>query len=293
MRLTLRQLQIFRAVAETGSTVAAADRVALSQSATSVALAELERALDARLFDRIGRRLLLNDRGRALLPAAVALLDDARDIEAAFGGAGRPDLRLAASTTIGNYVLPGLLAGFRAQWPEARLGLRVGNTLEVVNAVTAFEVDLGFIEGPCHADAVTVIPWRQDELVVIAAPSHPLARSAAQGRLPLRRLREVRWLLREPGSGTREAVEQALLPHLDHLPADMTLGSSEAIKNAVAEGLGVSCLSRSVVRDLLDLGRLVVLPTTLPRLSRPFSFVHHEKKRLSEALQAFLAHCIG
>ena len=292
MRLTLRQLQIFRAVAETGSTVAAADRVALSQSATSVALAELERALDARLFDRIGRRLLLNDRGRALLPAAVALLDDARDIEAAFGGAGRPDLRLAASTTIGNYVLPGLLAGFRAQWPEARLGLRVGNTLEVVNAVTAFEVDLGFIEGPCHADAVTVIPWRQDELVVIAAPSHPLARSAAQGRLPLRRLREVRWLLREPGSGTREAVEQALLPHLDHLPADMTLGSSEAIKNAVAEGLGVSCLSRSVVRDLLDLGRLVVLPTTLPRLSRPFSFVHHEKKRLSEALQAFLAHCI-
>lgn len=293
MRLTLRQLQIFRAVAETGSTVAAADRLALSQSATSVALAELERALDARLFDRIGRRLLLNDRGRALLPAAVALLDDARDIEAAFGGAGRPDLRLAASTTIGNYVLPGLLAGFRAQWPEARLGLRVGNTLEVVNAVTGFEVDLGFIEGPCHADAVTVIPWRQDELVVIAAPSHPLARSASQGRLPLRRLREVRWLLREPGSGTREAVEQALLPHLDHLPADMTLGSSEAIKNAVAEGLGISCLSRSVVRDLLDLGRLVVLPTTLPRLSRPFSFVHHEKKRLSEALQAFLAHCIG
>ncbi|ANB19588.1 LysR family transcriptional regulator [Dokdonella koreensis] len=293
MRLTLRQLQIFRAVAETGSTVAAADRVALSQSATSVALAELERALDARLFDRIGRRLLLNDRGRALLPAAVALLDDARDIEAAFGGAGRPDLRLAASTTIGNYVLPGLLAGFRAQWPEARLGLRVGNTLEVVNAVTAFEVDLGFIEGPCRADAVTVIPWRQDELVVVAAPTHPLARSAAQGRLPLRRLREVRWLLREPGSGTREAVEQALLPHLDHLPADMTLGSSEAIKYAVAEGLGVSCLSRSVVRDLLDLGRLVVLPTTLPRLSRPFSFVHHEKKRLSEALQAFLAHCIG
>lgn len=290
MRLTLRQLQIFRAIAETGSTVAAAERVALSQSATSVALTELERVLDARLFDRVGRRLVLNDRGRALLPAAIALLDDARDIEAAFGPGGTAaDLRLAASTTIGHYVLPGLLAGFRAAHPDARLDLRVGNTREVVEAVSAFEADLGFIEGPCHAEAVCVTPWREDELVIVAAPDHPLARSGE--RLPLRRLRELRWLLREPGSGTREAVEQALLPHLNHLPVDMTLGSSEAIKNAVAAGLGVSCLSRSVVRDLLELGRLVVLPTTLPRLGRQLSWIRHEKKRLSEALQAFLAHC--
>ncbi|HUD41164.1 MAG TPA: LysR family transcriptional regulator [Dokdonella sp.] len=292
MRLTLRQLQIFRAIAETGSTVAAAERVALSQSAASVALAELERALETRLFDRVGRRLLLNDRGRALLPAATALLEDARDIEAAFGpGGSAADLRLAASTTIGHYVLPGLLAGFRTAHPDARLDLRVGNTREVVEAVAAFEVDLGFIEGPCHADAIRVRPWREDELVIVAAPDHPLARGGE--RLPLRRLRELRWLLREPGSGTREAVEQALLPHLHHLPADMTLGSSEAIKNAVAAGLGVSCLSRSVVRDLLDLGRLTVLPTTLPRLSRKLSVIHHEKKLLSGAVARFAEQCLA
>ena len=292
MHLTLRQLQIFGAVARAGTTTAAARSVALSQSATSAAINELERVLGVQLFDRVGRRLQLNDNGRVLLPSARALLDGAKTVEEGFvSGRGglHVDLRLAASTTIGNYVLPAMLARFRAAEPTARLQLRIGNTLEVVTAVTGFDVDLGLIEGPCHAAELAVIPWLEDELVVVAAPTHALARSAARGRLPLKLLREVRWLLREPGSGTREAAEQALLPHLNHLRADMTLGSSEAIKNSVALGLGVSCLSRWVVQDYVDAGRLVVLATRLPRLSRRFALVHHKQKMLSAALKAFAA----
>ncbi|MDB6082978.1 MAG: LysR family transcriptional regulator [Gammaproteobacteria bacterium] len=293
MRITLRQLEIFGAIALSGSTTAAAQAVPLSQSATSAALHELELALKARLFDRVGKRLLLNDNGRALLPAALAVLDGARHVEAAFAsGDGGPfvDLHLFASTTIGNYILPPLLASFRGLFPAARLELRIGNTREVVAAVRDFATDLGLIEGPCHATDVVVTPWLEDELVVVAAPAHPLAKAAQRGKLTTRQLGGALWLLREPGSGTREAVEQALLPHLLHMSSTLTLGSSEAIKNSAAEGLGLCCLSRCVVQDLVASHRLRVLATRLPRLTRRFTLVRHERKVLSESLRRFVAH---
>jgi len=294
MHLSLRQLQIFRAIALTGSTTAAAMAVPLSQSAASAALKELERALGARFFDRVGKRLVLNDNGRALLPMALAVLDGAQNLEAAFLSntqALAVELRLFSSTTIGNYVLPALLARFREKVPAARLELQIGNTLDVVHAVRDFETDLGFIEGPSHAKDIIVMPWLEDELVIVASPSHPLAKAAKQRKLKVRQLAAAQWLLREVGSGTRETVEQALLPHLLNFPASMTLGSSEAIKNSVAEGLGVSCLSRSVVRDLVAANRLSVLATALPRLTRRFLMIHHERKVLSEPLRKFIAHC--
>ncbi len=299
MRLTLRQLLIFTAVADTGSTTAAGQRVALSQSATSGALNELERLLGAQLFDRIGKRLLLNDNGRALLPQARAVLDGAQDIESRFGrgdnhAATAPPatrLRLAASTTIGNYLLPALVAGYRQAWPGAAVDVVIGNTRDVATAVTRLEVDLGLIEGPCHETELHVTPWLHDELVIVAAPTHALVQDAAQARVPLKALRQARWLLREPGSGTREAVEHALLPHLHHLVGDMQPGSTEAIKQAAAEGLGLACLSLCAVQDLVTLGRLVVLRTTLPRLTRRFYRVQHRQKRLSGNLQRFVEHC--
>ncbi|GAC1309564.1 MAG: LysR family transcriptional regulator [Steroidobacteraceae bacterium] len=292
MQITLRQLQIFCAIAHTGSTTAAAQSVPLSQSATSTALIELERSLNALLFDRIGKRLLLNDNGRSLLPMVLSVLDGARNVETAFLSSAHGvvvDLRLFASTTIGNYILPKLLSSFRDLVPAARLDARIGNTLDVVTAVQAFTADLGLIEGPCHAAEVSVIPWLEDELIIVASPEHVLTK--ARRALTVRQLREAPWLLREPGSGTREAVEVAFLPHGLHIQPAMTLGSSEAIKNAVAEGLGVSCLSLSVVEDLISSGRLVVLPTRLPRLSRRFALVHHRNKLLSTSLRKFLNHC--
>jgi DNA-binding transcriptional LysR family regulator len=293
MPVTLRQLQIFRAIALTGSTAAAAHSVPLSQSATSTALSELERGLGARLFDRVGKRLLLNDSGRTLLPLALGVLDGARHIDNAFlSSAGLTvDLRLFASSTIGNYILPKLLPGFRQLIPTARLDIRIGNTLDVVNSVSAFSSDLGLIEGPCHAPDIVVTPWFEDELVIFASPTLPLAKSAQGRKLSVAQLRQAHWLLREPGSGTREAVELALLPHLMSMQSSMTLGSSESIKNSAAEGLGLSCLSRSVVRDLLLSKRLCVLATRLPRLSRNFALIHHRNKTLSAALRQFIRHC--
>lgn len=294
MRLTLRQLQIFRAVSVSGSTSAAASNLGLSQSATSAALNELERGLDAQLFDRVGKRLVLNDSGRTLLPAALTVLDGARSIETAFhtGASDVPtDLRIVASTTIGNYLLPQILARYLGGHPHARFELRIGNTRDVANAVGKFDADMGLIEGPCHEPDLLLSPWRTDELVIVAAPTHPLSIAAKRRPVTARELRAVRWLLREAGSGTREAVEHALLPHLGHLGSAMILGSSEAIKYAAAEGLGLSCLSRCVVHDLIANQRLRVLATRLPRLTRRFSLIYHRNKVLSASLASFIEHC--
>jgi DNA-binding transcriptional LysR family regulator len=294
MRITLRQLAIFAAVADAGSTTAAAARVALSQSATSAALNELESVLEARLFDRIGTRLVLNDTGRALLPQARAVLDGASGIEREFGRGAQEApalLRVGASTTIGNYLLPTLIARWHRAHPQAHVDITVANTAAIASAVARLEVDVGLIEGPCHEADVIVQPWREEELVVVCAPSHPLLHGDPARRLNVAALRQADWLLREPGSGTREAVEQALQPHLHQLREGLNFGGTEAIKQAAVEGLGLTCLSLSAVRDLIALGRLVRVDTTLPRLVRRFYRVHHRRKQFSHSLAVFVAFC--
>ena len=292
-RMTLRQLQIFVAVAARGSTTGASGDLALSQSATSAALIELEGVLGTPLFDRVGRRLSLNDAGRTLLPQARQLLESAQALEERFVAwdvSASFSLQIAASTTIGNYILPASMASFLRTRTEGRIELRIGNTEEVARAVASFDADLGFIEGPCHEPRVQAVPWRTDELVIVAAPSHPIVREAARGRVNVAALRKCNWLLREPGSGTREAVEHALLPHLHEFQSSLEIGSAEAIKNAASEGLGLACLSHLVARDFVQLRRLVILRTTLPPLRRNLSLVLHRHKFISPAMQAFIAH---
>ena len=293
-RISLRKLQIFVAIATHGGTSAGARALALSQSAVSAALIELENALGIPLFDRVGKRLTVNDEGRALLSTAEDLLATVRDVEeghAGARGARAPSLRLAASTTIGNYIMPMVIAQYRRAVPQCRISLRIDNTEATVNAVADFSADLGFIEGPCRSREVRVNPWLEDLLVIVAALSHPIARTARTKRIGVTTLRAATWLMREPGSGTRHAVEQALLPHLHHFQADMTLGSSEAIKYATAKGLGISCLSRYVVADLVAAKELIALSTTLPPLRRRFAFVQRSDRQLSKALQEFVNLC--
>jgi len=297
-RLSLRQLLIFAAIAETGSTTTAGVRLSLSQSAASAALNELEHLLGTRLFDRVGRRLLLNETGRALQPRARALLDNAMGVERDFAAHSRSSsaqqaiqLRVGASTTIGNYLLPSLVARFRDVQPAAHIDVQIGNTQDVSASVGRLDVDFGLIEGPCHERGVRAEPWIEDELLIVCAAAHPLLRGGKRRHVSVGSLREGPWLLREPGSGTRESVERALLPHLHELQEGMQFGSTEAIKQAAAEGLGLTCLSRYAVQDLITLGRLLPLKTALPRLTRRFYLIHHPQKYFSAALNEFVTHC--
>ncbi|OHX12626.1 LysR family transcriptional regulator [Chromobacterium sphagni] len=282
LHISLRELEVFVAVAELDTVTRAANRLALTQSAASQALDKLEQGLGAKLFDRVGRRLLINEHGRLLLPRARALLDAAADVQGLFAGDALA-LRIGASTTIANYLLPPLLAAFRKDWPRARLELEVANTRDIVEAVAAFRVDFGLIEGPCHHPELLASAWRQDELLVFVGAGHPLAgRKVAAAELA-----EAEWILREAGSGTREEVERVLLPHLMRLAISMELGHSEAIKHAVAAGLGVSCLSRHVVADLLAAGVVVEVDADLPALTRILYRIQHRDKAVSRGMAAF------
>jgi DNA-binding transcriptional LysR family regulator len=294
MRLTLRQLQIFVAVCRAGSTAGAADLIALSQSATSAALGELEAVLEAKLFDRVGKRLILNDNGRMVLPQAMQMLDAATTIEKQFAGPGvtdGPGLQIGASTTIGNYLLPSILGGYVDHGSGGYPRVLIANTSDVAQAVANFEVDIGLIEGPCHEPELQVEPWLQDELIIVCAHNHPILGNKRSNRISTKALRDAGWLLREAGSGTREAVEHALVPHLHYLRTAGEFSNAEAIKRAAVAGLGIACLSRYVVEDLLAQGRLVEMKTTLPSLRRHFYLIHSQHKILSAQLRGFLRFC--
>ena len=287
LRLSLRQRDVFAAIARSGSTRVAAGRVARSQSAASAALAELEAGLSVQLFDRTGRRLVLNENGRALLPGATALLDHAAELQGLFTAEHATTLRVAASLTIGEYLLPELVAQWRVTHPHSAVRLAIGNTSEVIASVANLEADVGFIEGPQTHPDLQVRSWLSDELAIVAAPNHPLA----TGRASVAQLREATWILREHGSGTRQAADSWLIEHLGSLKVGFELGSTEAIKRLAAAGAGLACLSRHAVKQALELGQLVAVRTRLPAARRRLAMVLRRDKRLGRATQAFIDHC--
>ncbi|WP_442769877.1 LysR substrate-binding domain-containing protein, partial [Zoogloea ramigera] len=203
MRYTLRQLEIFIAVARHESVSRAADALALSQSATSTALGELERQFDTQLFDRIGKALRLNEAGHVLLPHAVQLIEHAREIESML--ARQTDfgpLQIGATLTVGNYLATLIAADFLRRHPSARVGLSVHNSATIMHQLLHYELDLGLIEGTCRHPDLLVEPWVEDGLVVVRAPGHPLA----HGRPGMvAELATQDRILGEAGSGTSRA----------------------------------------------------------------------------------------
>lgn len=287
IHLTLRQLSLFVAMVRTGTTHAAAAQISRSQSAASAALAELEEALGASLFDRVGRRLVLNANGRALLAPAQAMLEQAGDIQSLFKSERGAHIRVAASFTIGEYLLPEKIAAWSRAWPKSLIQVRVDNTKEVIEAVADLDVDLGFVEGPQTHAEVVIHPWLDDELVIVAAPGHPLA-----GRVATRRdLDESHWILRESDSGTRQVADEWLLGHLKQVNVAMELGSTEAIKRVVASGDGIAYLSKFAVEQSLSDGRLAIVRTDLPKARRRLGVAVHRRKPQGQAVLDFIRHC--
>ena len=268
MRFTLRQLQVFVTVAQQESVSRAAGLLALSQSAASTSITELERQTSCQLFDRAGKRLSLNALGRQLLPQAVALLDQAKEIEDLLNGkSGFGSLTVGATLTIGNYLATLLIGSFMQAHPESQVKLVVQNTAHIVQQVTHYEIDLGLIEGDCSHPDIEVQSWVEDELVVFCAPQHPLA---TKGSATLQELTREAWILREQGSGTRLTFDQAMRHHQSALNIRLELEHTEAIKRAVESGLGIGCISRLALRDAFRRGSLVAVETPELDLARQF-----------------------
>jgi DNA-binding transcriptional LysR family regulator len=289
MHYTLRQLEVFVAVAQHESVSHAARVLSMSQSATSTALAELERQFDCQLLDRIGKRLKLNALGFQLLPKAVALLDRGEEIEELLRGQkGVGSLEVGATLTIGNYLATLLISDFMQRHPGSRVRLAVRNTRHIIEGVRQHSLDLGLIEGQCDDDMIISQPWVEDELCVFCSPRHPLA---GREHLELEQLLREDWIMREEGSGTRMTLEHAARHRRSRFNTLLELEHTEGIKRAVESGLGIGCVSRLALRDAFRRGSLVPLPTPELDLKRQFTFIWHRHKYLTTGVREFLRLC--
>src|SRR5258706_5067258 len=261
--LTMHQLRVFCAVARLLSYTRAAEELGCQQPTVSALVKELERVTQLTLFEQWGKRLALTDEGRELYAHAqqvVAAADEAWRAMEQLRGIATPEsvpLRVAADTTVGTYVMPHLLGAFHRQQPTFAINLRVANRAEVRADLLGGEVDLVVAGRPPAVAGLVAEPFLVNPLVAIASPEHVLA---GHTHVPLARLAEEGFLMREAGSGTRAAVEELFEVAGMPLKIDMVLGHIEAIKQAVAAGLGVSVLSELAVKREVQYRKLVILP---------------------------------
>jgi len=287
MRYTLRQLEVFLAVARTGSVSRAGTELAMSQSAVSSSLADLERQFDIRLFDRIGKRLRLSELGRSLRSRSEAVWDHAHELDAALANqADTTRLRVGATLTIGNYVAVPLMAQYMREKPGSAVRLDIANTEEIARRVANFEIDVGLIEGELSHSQLEVTAFRDDELAVFSSPSHALAKKRALTDDDLKR---ASWIVREHGSGTRQAFDRAMTGILPDLHITLELPHTEVIKRAVEAGLGLGCVSRLALTDAFRQGSLKPRPVPHRDFRRRFYFVLHRQKHVSAEIRRWLA----
>jgi DNA-binding transcriptional LysR family regulator len=289
MRYSLRQLEVFLAVARVGSVSGAGEALAMSQSAVSGALGDLERQFGVQLFDRIGKRLRLSELGQSVRAQAEGVLDRASELEAAFEGrAAVGRLRIGATLTIGNHLVAPLMARFMREHAGAELTLAVANTEEIARRVQNFEIDVGLVEGELQHPDLEVTRWRDDDLVVFCAPGHPYAKKRA---LTDADLRAAKWIVRERGSGTRQTFDRAMHGLLVDLDIVLALEHTEAIRGAVAAGLGLGCVSRIALQEAFDHGTLA--PCRVPHrdFRRELYLVVNRHKYVGRGMALWLALC--
>jgi DNA-binding transcriptional LysR family regulator len=292
--MTLEQLRIFVEVAQRQHLTRAAAALFLTPSAVSASIKTLEERYGTSLFNRVGRRIELSETGKIFLADAQRTLASARAAEATLAELGalqRGSVAIHASQTIASYWLPPLLVAFQRSYPAIALHMEVGNSESVAQAVMQGEADLGFVEGDVDAQGLTTEAVAQDRLVVVVDPAHPWADGRALGPAELS---AMRWILREPGSGTRSVFEHALAA-LGVPPAALqvalSLPSNEAVRSAIVGSPFSAAMSSLVVASDLRVGLLAQASLQLP--VRSFSLLRHPERRPSRAAAAFAASVQG
>src|SRR5881397_196095 len=288
--MTLRQLEVFLAVAREKSFSRAAKRIHSSQPTLSEHIGELERELGRKLFFRRGREVTVTEAGRVFEQYAagvVSSVEEARQALAELDGLAHGSLLIGASTTPGLYVMPGIVAAFRTRYQGVDLKLQIANSQVIEQRVRARELDLGIVGGHSVSPGQECLAAGMlDELVLIVPPGHQWARRrdiapAALADEPL--------LMREEGSATRSVTERALQRAGVKFRVAMELDHTEAVKQGVMAGLGVAFVSIYAVRGELATGRLRALRLHGIRVQRHFHVIHHEARRVTASARAFMA----
>jgi len=260
MSISIKRLQLFEATARLGKLTLAANELALSQSAASQALKELEESLGYPLFNRIGRELIITEMGLQALPKVrqIAYLLD--NLQSTNQDSINGVLRIVASETIATYLLPTLLANFIKAYPQVQPEIHIGNTQMVIDYLDKGRASIGLIEGPTIHKSLNIEPWQQDELQVFCHPNHALA---IDRKISLLQIKQQQWILRGQGSGTRAIFDAAIERVATQITLGMELSRQSAIKTSVKAGLGLGCLSELVIAEELKLGSLIKLASHL------------------------------
>ncbi|WP_201549983.1 LysR substrate-binding domain-containing protein [Psychrobacter fjordensis] len=296
-KITLKQLAVFVSIYQTGSTSRAGEELHLSQSAVSSALTELESRLQMPLFERVGRRLNQHPNAHPIYVQAQAILGQSLTLEH-YHKHQAGQIHIGASTTIGNYVLPPLLAKLYKALPDASVNTYIANTQEVVAEVEQLNIDIALVEGmprPTDMKAIEQREWRTDTLMIFAKrDSQWLIDIAAYNdadncyELSIEQLARLPLLVREAGSGTRQIIDEKLLKHLPDAEVIMAIQQSEAIKNMVSADIGLGCLSQHVIETELAAGTLVQVTVAGIDLSRTWWLVWHKARHQSPIWQTFI-----
>jgi DNA-binding transcriptional LysR family regulator len=285
-----RRLQVFYTVAKQLSFTKAAEQLFMTQPAVTFQVKQLEEHFDTRLFDRSHGRIALTPAGRLVMDYAERVLKLTEEMDtrvAELTGAVAGSLLLGASMTIAEYILPKILGEFKAEHPEVQAHMTVANSETIVSRVADHALDVGLIESRSFLPTLHNEVCCDDELVVICAPDHVLAKRKT---VRAQDLAAVPWVRREPGSGTREFTDNYLrdcgvVP--DDLRVTMELGSPEAMKAVVETGIAIAVLSRATITKELELGSLVAIPLA-PRLIRTLSLVHPKERFRSRLVKTFV-----
>lgn len=285
--MTLRHYKIFVTVCDTMNMTSASERLFMSQSAVSQAIAELEGHYGVRLFERLSRKLYLTEAGQKLLGYARHMLRMNTEIENDMKALHRSGtIRIGASVTVGSCVLPGLVSHFNRSAPTVDVEVVEDNTANVENLILQDKIDLGLVEGETASPDVICSPFLEDELVLICAPEH---RFAACKTVEARELEREIFIIREQGSGTRRTFEDTMAEHHLTWKAAWTCNNADTIKNAVAAGLGVSVISARAVEKECKAGLLLERRVRGFLFKRKFKLIYHKNKYITEPMRQFIA----
>jgi DNA-binding transcriptional LysR family regulator len=286
MHVTLRQLQVFEAVARHLSYTRAAEELHLTQPAVSIQVRQLEKSIELPLFEQIGKKVFLTEAGEELQHYSRAIAEQLAEAEAVIDelkGVHRGRLKITVATTA-NYFVPSLLAAFNNRYQGVNIVLDVTNRSGLLKQLEFNETDIVIMGRPPSDHDLEFEPFRDNPLVIVAPPNHPLAR---RKRVPLSKLHDQTFLVREPGSGTRIAMERFFAERGLEVKTGMEVGSNEAIKQSVQAGLGLGLLSRDTLAMELKLKQLKILNVEGFPIMRSWYLVHRRGKRLSSIAQAF------
>ncbi len=286
--MIVENLKVFVTVSEQKNFSRAAELLNLSQPGVSLHIRNLENELGAKLMHRSPKQVKLTEAGHILYQKAkkiLALYDEARRDIQLLQDTVTGSIHVGASFTIGEYLLPRLLAEFVAQYPQVELQVTIGNTWEIVQKVRKQELHLGLVEGTVTEPGLTITPYMKDELLLVAAPDHPLCEMR---QADVSKLHHWSWILRESGSGTRAFSDRFLQEHKLEIKRTYVFNSSQGVKEAVAAGLGLAILSRWVVRKELESGSLQSIPLKGIKFTRDFSTIQTVDHSPSMAIERFL-----